>query len=148
MSMRIGLHYGEIPAEGGVLVSETTKIATWAASNAKAEQTLATRHLIDQLSRIFRAVSRYVDDETWNFVSLEHVELYEIIWDVESITAYNGEQPTARDANAYDSCVFEYEGQSAIANVAQPKRCCIDKQSGLWAREPVTSTPVAAVDLW
>ena len=120
ISMRIGLHYGEIPAEGDVLVSETTKIATWAESNAKAEQTLATRYLIDQLPRIFRAVSRYVDDETWNFVSVEHVELYEIIWDVESITAYSGEQPPARDANAYDSCVFEYEGQSAIVNVAQP----------------------------
>ncbi len=120
ISMRIGLHYGAIPAEGDVLVSETTKIAIWAASNAKAEQTLATRHLIDQLSRIFRAVSRYVDDETWNFVSLEHFELYEIIWDVESITAYSEEQPPAREANAYDSCVLEYEGQFAMVNAAQP----------------------------
>ncbi|MEE2983905.1 MAG: hypothetical protein VX929_11480 [Pseudomonadota bacterium] len=45
------------------------------------------------MPRLYRAVARYVDDETWDFISLEHVERYEIIWDVESITAYNGESP-------------------------------------------------------
>ena len=119
ISMRIGLHFGDVPTEGDILVSETTKIAAWAASNAKAEQTLATRDLIDQLPRIFRSVSRYVDEETWNFVSLEHVELYEVIWDVESITAYSGEQP-ARESNTYDSCTFTYEDQEIMVDIARP----------------------------
>jgi adenylate cyclase len=117
--MRIGLHYGPVPTSGDVLSGETVKIANWASENAKPEQTLATRSLIDQLPRIFRAVSRYVDDETWNFISLEHVELYEIIWDVESITAYNGEQP-ARDENSYDRVVFDYENEHITVNVARP----------------------------
>lgn len=119
ISMRIGIHFGDVPNEGDILVSETTKIAAWAASNAKAEQTLATRHMIDQLPRIFRSVSRYVDEETWNFVSVEHVELYEIIWDVESITAYSGEQP-ARETNSYDNCVLTYEDQSVTVNTGRP----------------------------
>lgn len=117
--VRIGLHYGPPPGDADVLVSETTKLANWASTNAKPEQTLATRALIDQLPRIFRAVSRYVDDETWNFFSLAHVELYEIIWDVESITAYTGEKPE-RDAEAYEAVEFEYDGKRIIVDVGRP----------------------------
>ena len=84
--IRIGLHYGPERTEANILAGESAKIAQWVGNHAKPEQTLATKALIDHLPRIYRAVSRYVDDETWNFISLEHVELYEIIWDVESIT--------------------------------------------------------------
>ena len=117
--VRVGLHYGAVSGGADALASETTKLAIWASTNAKPEQTLATRALIDQLPRIFRAVSRYVDDETWNFVSLAHVELYEIIWDVESITAFNGEKPE-RDAEAYDAVEFVYGEQTLIVNVGRP----------------------------
>jgi len=94
LRMRIGMHYGPIAGHEDDMASETAKIAHWAASNAKPEQTLATAALIDALPRIFQAVSRFVDDETWNFVSIEHVAVHEIIWDVESVTAYRGEIPT------------------------------------------------------
>jgi adenylate cyclase len=117
--LRIGLHYGPVPATTQLLMSETSKIANWAGKNAKPEQTLATRALIDELPRLYRAVARYVDDETWNFISLEHVELYEIIWDVESITAYNGEKPE-RDAQSYDSTEFSYGDRSVVVNTARP----------------------------
>ena len=92
--LRIGLHYGPVKSDADALSGETAKVAHWVGSHAKPEQSLATKATIDRLPRMYRAVSRYVDDETWNFISLEHVELYEIIWDVESITAYNGEAPT------------------------------------------------------
>ncbi|MEX2481958.1 MAG: adenylate/guanylate cyclase domain-containing protein [Gammaproteobacteria bacterium] len=117
--MRIGLHYGPLPHRGDVLLGETVKIANWASNNAKPEQTLATRSLVEQLPRIFRAVSRYVDDETWNFVSLEHVELYEIIWDVEAITAYVGEKPVRSDYS-YDKVSFTHAGVSATVDSGRP----------------------------
>ncbi len=117
--MRVGLHYGPMLSGGDDLTGETVKVAQWAASNAKPEQTLATRALVDQLPRILRSVSRYVDDETWNFVSLEHVELYEVIWDVESITAYAGEKPS-RDGNGYERVVLSYGDQSVTVNATQP----------------------------
>jgi len=119
LSMRVGLHHGPVPPGIAALSGETIKIAQWASGNAKPEQTLATRALIDQLPRVFRAVSRYVDDETWNFISQAHVELYEIIWDVEAITAYNGEKPT-RDAAAYGEVVFEYGAQQVSVASARP----------------------------
>lgn len=117
--LRIGLHYGPVRSQGDSLVGETAKVANWVGNNAKPEQTLATRALVDQLPRLYRAVSRYVDDETWNFVSLEHVELYEIIWDVESITAYNGESP-AREAQSYDAVEFEYGEQRVRVDLQRP----------------------------
>ena len=114
--MRIGMHCGPLDADADALAGETAKIAHWAGRHAKPEQTLAT---IDQLPRMFRAVSRYVDDETWNFISLEHVELYEIIWDVESITAYNGEAPN-RDSQTYSAVECTYAGRSVQVDASRP----------------------------
>lgn len=117
--MRIGMHYGPVATDADALAGETAKIAHWAGSHAKPEQTLATKATIDRLPRMFRAVSRYVDDETWNFISLEHVELYEIIWDVESITAYNGEAPS-RDTQTYSAVEFSYAGRSVQVDASRP----------------------------
>ena len=93
--LRIGMHYGPVgDVKSADVGSETARIAHWATSNAKPEQSLGTAAVIDRLPRIYQAVSRYVDDETWNFVSLEHLAVHEIIWDIEGITAYKGEIPT------------------------------------------------------
>lgn len=117
--MRIGLHYGPRHTGTNPLAGESAKIAHWVGTHAKPEQTLATKALIDFLPRIYRAVSRYVDDETWNFIALEHVELYEIIWDVESITAYNGEAPS-RDTQHYDAVEFSYDGRTVRVDSVRP----------------------------
>ncbi len=116
--LRIGLHYGSALGDQEDLKSETAKIAHWAASNAKADQTLATLSVIDALPRIFRAVSRYVDDETWNFVSFEHVALYEIIWDVEAITAASLEQ--SPNAEGYAQVSFSYGGDTVSLSPERP----------------------------
>jgi hypothetical protein len=42
--------------------------------------------VIEALPRLLRATSRYVDDETLEFVSVEHLALHEIIWDTDAIT--------------------------------------------------------------
>ena len=119
LHMRIGLHYGPVAGRSDDLMSETAKIAHWAANNAKPEQTLGTSALIDVLPRIYQAVSRYVDDETWNFVSLEHVEIHEIIWDVESVTAYSGEIPTL-NTHKNGGMTFSARNQSVTLNSERP----------------------------
>ncbi|MEM7467050.1 MAG: adenylate/guanylate cyclase domain-containing protein [Pseudomonadota bacterium] len=118
VTMRIGVHMGPLQEQDDT-GSETVKIAQWAATNAKAEQTLATEAVIDHLPRIFQAVSRYVDDETWNFISIEHVTLHEIIWDVEGVTAFTGEEPTVGN----DRCKavnFEYMGKTIQLTADRP----------------------------
>ena len=119
LRMRIGLHYGPFSGGSDELVSETAKIAHWTASNAKADQTLGTAALIDVLPGIYRAVSRYVDDETWNFVSVEHVALHEIVWNVENVTAYSGEIPTL-DAHKCSGVSFSYPDKTLEINVERP----------------------------
>lgn len=119
LKLRIGMHYGSVAGAKDDMVSETAKIAHWAARNAKADQTLATVPVIDALPRIYRAVSRYVDDETWNFVSFEHVALYEIIWDVEAITAASTEQPRPEDLR-YEQISFAVGGDMVVLNSERP----------------------------
>lgn len=120
LTMRIGMHYGPLTGQDDDdLMSETTKIAHWAASNAKPEQTLGTAAVIDVLPRIYQAVSRFVDDETWNFVSVEHMAVHEIIWDVESVTAYSGEIPTL-DSQKCQGVTFSNRDQSVTLSAARP----------------------------
>lgn len=100
IKVRIGLNSGRAQGTTEDLLGDTAKTAQWAAKNAKPEQILITQPVYDALPRIYRAVSRFVDDETWDFVSLQHVELYELVWDVESVTACKEELP----APALDRC--------------------------------------------
>jgi len=119
LKLRIGLHYGSVVGVKDDLMSETAKIAHWAARNAKSEQTLATVPVIDALPRIYRAISRYVDDETWNFVSFEHVALYEIIWDVEAITAASAEKAKS-DERRYELVSFAVGGDAVAVSAERP----------------------------
>ena len=119
LRMRIGLHYGPVTGSDDAMLSETAKIAHWAASNAKPEQTLGTAAVIDALPRIYQAVSRFVDDETWNFISIEHMAVHEIIWDVESVTAYSGEIPTL-DSQKCRGITFSAYDKSVTLNEDRP----------------------------
>jgi adenylate cyclase len=119
LQLRIGMHFGVVYGDKDDLMSETAKIAHWAASNAKPDQTLATAPVIERLPRLLRAVSRYVDDETWNFVSFEHVALYEIIWDLEAITAAVVEQAAA-SARRYESIEFTRGDEILVVNPERP----------------------------
>jgi len=117
--VRVGLHRGMVYEKEDVLIGETAKVARWASSNAKADQTLATRAVIDALPDMYRAVSRFVDDETWNFVSLEHIEIFEIIWDVEAITACPGEMPPTTQT-AYRRIAFRHDRTEIELDEARP----------------------------
>lgn len=119
LKLRIDMHSGAVVGNRDDLVGETAKIAHWAARNAKAEQTLATLPVIDALPRIYRAISRYVDDETWNFVSFEHVALYEIIWDVDSVTVASASQ-TKPEEHRYEQVVFSDGSQTVVVNAERP----------------------------
>ncbi|MBI4695057.1 MAG: adenylate/guanylate cyclase domain-containing protein [Gammaproteobacteria bacterium] len=103
VAVRIGMHYGPGFGRKEDLSEETAKLGHWAARNAKPEQTLATEPVVAALPRIYKAVSRYVDDETWNFVSLSHLALYEIIWDVEAVTACAVEETGKPEPKRYEA---------------------------------------------
>lgn len=116
---RVGLHRGPISAGADPLACETGKLARWAARNANPEQTLATLPVIEDLPERFRSISRFVDDETWDFVSLEHIELFEIVWDVEAITATRNELPIGPQ-QPYSGVVLGYRNTQIRLDADQP----------------------------
>ncbi|MFP6780972.1 MAG: hypothetical protein VCB59_04675, partial [Gammaproteobacteria bacterium] len=58
LRMRAGIHYGPVVDDDASMASETAKITHWAASNAKAEQTLGTSAVIDALPSRFALCRR------------------------------------------------------------------------------------------
>jgi hypothetical protein len=116
--LKIGAHCGLVEADDE-FTSETTRIAHWATGNAKPEQTLGTQAFVDGLPRIYKALSRYVDDETWDFVSVRHLALYEIIWDVESVTACSAEQPPSQ-RETYSSVRFRFGRKFVVLDEQRP----------------------------
>ena len=118
LRIRIGAHCG-VFEDGGEFLSDTARVAHWATGNAKPEQTLATDAFVAALPRIYKAVSRYVDDETWQFVSIEHMALHEIIWDVESVTACRADQPKGRRRGC-SQVMFTFGDKSMIIDESKP----------------------------
>ena len=119
VQLRVGIHAGKLEGNADDLIGETAKLAQWAARHAKPEQTLLTRTVFESLPGVFQAVSRYVDDETWNFVSLAHMELYELVWDVEAVTAFKGET-LPEIGNRYAEVRFVYAGTEYVVNEERP----------------------------
>ncbi|MCC6203223.1 MAG: adenylate/guanylate cyclase domain-containing protein [Gammaproteobacteria bacterium] len=119
IKVRIGLNAGRALGKTEDLLGDTAKTAQWAAKNAKPEQILITQQVYDALPRIYRAVSRFVDDETWDFVALQHIELYELVWDVESVTACKDEQPAAVPAR-HAAVTFSLGDEDVVLNEKRP----------------------------
>ncbi len=84
--LHIGMHHGDLPNGEPDMLGEVVRLARWAATHAKPDQTLATLDVIERLPPMFRAISRYIDDETWDTEGDARITLFEIIWDVDSAT--------------------------------------------------------------
>lgn len=119
VKVRIGLHAGRAHGSTDDLIGDTAKLAQWAAKNAKPDQTLITQQIYAALPRIYRAVSRFVDDETWDFVSLQHMEIYELVWDVEGVTACKDETPVTAPGR-YASVVFSLGDNDVVLDDSRP----------------------------
>jgi len=88
LKLRIGLHSGALPADPLASAgNEVLAIARRASELAKAEQTLITGETFARLPRILRAMTRYVDREPFRGASATWLELHELIWAVEGLTA-------------------------------------------------------------
>ncbi len=84
--LHIGMHHGDLPNGEPDMLGEAVRLARWAVSHAKPDQTLATLDVIERLPPMFRAISRYIDDETWDAEGDARITLFEIIWDMDSAT--------------------------------------------------------------
>lgn len=98
MSLRVGIHGGNVQVEPFELMSETVAISRHVSRLAKAEQTLVTGIVHEQLPGIYRALTRYVDREPWRGMTTTQIDLHELVWEVEGLTAHASGPPVPTQA--------------------------------------------------
>ncbi|MGE0384071.1 MAG: adenylate/guanylate cyclase domain-containing protein [Gammaproteobacteria bacterium] len=88
LRLRIGIHLDEAAPEKFDMLAESVKIARHVVDQAKSDQILITRPLYAALPGVYRAMTRYVDREPWRGGGPSHIDLYELIWEVDGLTAH------------------------------------------------------------
>lgn len=117
--LHVGLHLGLMPPGPLDLLSELVRVAHWACGNAKPDQTLATEVVLERLPPLFKAVSRHIDDETWDASSASRRALYEIVWDVEAVTVA-GIAGALPDTDRYSRIWLSQDYQSVCVSADRP----------------------------
>ena len=85
IQLRIGLHFGPILAEEGDVFGDTVNVAARLMSMGKADQTLCSRQLVDELALELRSSTRFFDTVSPRGKS-EAIEIHEVLWEVEDLT--------------------------------------------------------------
>ncbi len=85
LRLRVGLHYGEVLMDTGDIFGETVNIAARMVKLSKPDQILASEPAVRALPDEFRAMTRYVDEQTI-VGRMDKLEVYEIIWEVAELT--------------------------------------------------------------
>lgn len=117
--LHVGMNLGLVPPGPIDLLSELVRVAHWACSNAKPDQTLATQAVIERLPPLFKAVSRHIDDETWDASSATRRALYEIVWDVEAVTVA-GIAGALPETGRYARIWLSHDYQSVCVSAERP----------------------------
>ena len=79
VQLSIGIHVGELVCEPFDMSAEVVSIARRLSELAKAEQSLITEEIHSTLSPLFKALTRYVDDEPWVGKTTSKLMLHELI---------------------------------------------------------------------
>lgn len=95
IQISVGIHHGPILMNPFNQVSEVIAIARRLTEIAKAEQILLTHEALARLPPVFRAMTRYVDDEPWRGATAPYLQLHELIWEIDGLTAHSTSQPAA-----------------------------------------------------
>ncbi|MCC7410025.1 MAG: adenylate/guanylate cyclase domain-containing protein [Gammaproteobacteria bacterium] len=119
VQLRVGIHGGDIIFEPFDFVSEVTAIARRVTALAKADQTLLTRTVVDSLPGVYRAMTRYVDREPWRGVTTHHLDLYELVWAVDGVTAMATLSP-AHAARGFARIRLQHPGGELVVDENRP----------------------------
>lgn len=85
LSIRIGLHIGQVVDEGNDVFGDAVNVAAQVTSFAKARQILTTEHVVQSLDSWSGKTIRLIDTTTLKG-KREKVNIYEVVWDGEGLT--------------------------------------------------------------
>lgn len=117
LQLRIGMHGGPVAVDPLEMVSEVVAIARQVADLAKAEQTLLTADLRERLPGVYRAMTRFVDREPWRGATTRTLELHELVWEVEGLTAH---APALAQPTGIARVRLEIGGKTLVLDEARP----------------------------
>lgn len=118
IKVRIGMHQGLVLREERDLVGEAVDVARHIAKMAKADETLTTRDLVDTLPPIYRALTRPVCEEPWSGRT-SHLEVHELVWEVEGLTAHAGPGGPRPEIPA-TQVTLSYAGEEFVLSPSNP----------------------------
>ncbi|MEM7252485.1 MAG: adenylate/guanylate cyclase domain-containing protein, partial [Pseudomonadota bacterium] len=85
MTIRIGLHFGQVIAERGDVFGDAVNVAARMANVAKGGQIIATRSLVKRVPRELQQSTRHLDRIPIRGKGSE-LDIYEVIWQPEDVT--------------------------------------------------------------
>jgi adenylate cyclase len=85
LTVRIGIHRGRVLVDGSEIYGDTVNVAARVVAQAKPEQILTSRQIVEGVRPEHRAQARFVDRTNLRG-KLGELDLYEIIWRDEEVT--------------------------------------------------------------
>lgn len=120
-AMRIGLHRGPVIYDRGDIFGRAVNLAARIVSLAKAQQTLATRRIVDHLPATQRSSTRLID-RLGVKGRRGPVEVFELIWKEEDMTTLVGESVPQGvvDPEDHPYLLLSYQGREIHVDGRQP----------------------------
>ena len=85
LTIRVGMHYGPAILEAGDVFGDAVNVAARMASMAKGGQIITSQNVVDEMSPIMRASTRFIDRAPVKGKK-ETMDIYEVLWQQEDVT--------------------------------------------------------------
>lgn len=113
--IKIGLHDGLVLHDKEGVSGDSVKIARWVAGLAKGEQILVSRQVYEQLPPIYKSMARFVVSDQWSERSSDMIDVLEILWSVDDLTAHAEHLPPEPSTQNL-TVSLTYAGKQALVN--------------------------------
>ncbi len=117
--VKIGLHDGLVLQDREGISGDNIKIARWVTGQAKAEQILISRQVFAKLPPIYRSMTRFVVTENWSERLSDEIDVLEILWSVDDLTAHAANLPPDPPSENM-TLTLSYAGKQATLTNTSP----------------------------
>lgn len=141
MSVRIGMHYGSILADGDRLFGDTINIAARLVDIARAGQIITSEQTVELLSDENRQLTRHFDTVKVKGKS-DVISIFDVLWEQEEVTMIVSMRKPVEAKSQTDTILLEYNGKriavmenSAGFNMGRDPACDLVINSTLASRK-------------
>ena len=118
--IRVGFHFGPVVREEADVFGDAVNVAARVVAQAKAQQILTTRETMQCLPESRRANARMID-RVMVKGKTEHVELHELLWDIDNLNGSAGRTGGRRCPDHGAACTFCDKEYSSGYGASDPR---------------------------